>query len=259
METLRFFMLIGALSSLVAWGNSTGIAGSPQPNCNGCHQGGTAPTVTLTGPTSVVAGAPNQSYTLTLSGGAGVVGGFNVEATGAQVTWVPAAGQRVDQGQLTHSAKANFQNGMLQIVFALNAPASAGSFVLAAKGLSGNNAGGDNGDSASDATLTVTVTAPSGGSDAGVDAGVPTPPPPPVSDAGLPVVPLGDGGVDPYLLPPKVDTTNYDALVEAGCSSSAGGSMLFLVFLVAFGLRRRRYAESSRMGQKPTASQEART
>src|SRR5687768_16614148 len=67
-----------------------GYSGAPpnNQNCNGCHTGGTAPTVAITGPTSLGAGATG-TYTLTVSGGGGSVAGMNVSVSDASAALNP--------------------------------------------------------------------------------------------------------------------------------------------------------------------------
>ncbi|MCB0234667.1 MAG: hypothetical protein KDG58_10680, partial [Anaerolineae bacterium] len=51
-------------------------------NCTACHSpGASTPSVTISGPAVVNAGSTN-SYVVTLTGGPGVTGGFNVSTSG---------------------------------------------------------------------------------------------------------------------------------------------------------------------------------
>src|SRR5262249_51628108 len=62
----------------------SGYSGNPATNsgktCRDCHSGGAEPTVQLDGPSHTVAGH-TYGYTLTISGGTKVAGGFDVSVT----------------------------------------------------------------------------------------------------------------------------------------------------------------------------------
>src|SRR5471032_3059497 len=66
------------LSFAVAHDNGiSGYSSKQGVICNQCHGGGTAPTVALTGPSTLTPGESAQ-YTFTITGGAAARGGFNV-------------------------------------------------------------------------------------------------------------------------------------------------------------------------------------
>jgi hypothetical protein len=147
-----------------AWAHSggvTGYSGNPATNtgqiCTNCHTAsGTAPNLTLTGPTSL---APSSSgvYTLTITGGAAVDGGLDVSAT-AGTLQATGSNTKLLNGEVTQTSAISFTSGSLVFTFTLVAPSSAGSLTLYAAGLSANGSG-SSGDNAAATTLAVTVTA----------------------------------------------------------------------------------------------------
>ena len=82
-------LLIGSSAFANASG-ALGYTGAPpnNQNCNGCHTGGSAPSVSITGPMSLVAGATGI-YTFTVSGGAGVRAGMNVSVSDSSAALNP--------------------------------------------------------------------------------------------------------------------------------------------------------------------------
>ncbi len=166
--TLFFFVvvLLGSVAlPWMAWAHSNGItgySGNPATNtgqiCTKCHSGGTVPTVTLTGPTSLAPGASGV-YTFTITGGAAVVGGLDVSTTSGTLQATDPNTQ-LSGVEITHtSATHSFTSGSLAFTFTLVAPTS-GTVTLYAAGLSADGDGTFNGDNAAGTTLAVTVTAP---------------------------------------------------------------------------------------------------
>ena len=83
-SALAFTVIAGFIAPARVGAFSGGIAStsfSPVTGCNGCHSGGTVPTVTLTGPTSVDPDSTNE-YTLTVSeqSARSTLAGLNVAA-----------------------------------------------------------------------------------------------------------------------------------------------------------------------------------
>jgi hypothetical protein len=149
------------LLPLGAWANQLGAvsySGKTTDTCNRCHTGGTAPTVTLTGPATLTAGQ-SASYTLTITGGAGVRAGMNVAASVAEAQLLPGgADTTAFSGELHHSSPKAFASGKASFTFTLQAPPYAGAVRLFAAGNSCNGNGNDSGDRAGLTTLDVTVT-----------------------------------------------------------------------------------------------------
>jgi hypothetical protein len=158
------FLLCAAAPQDV-WGFSHGIywfSGNPATSggliCTDCHGlGGTLPTVTITGPTSLASGA-SGTYTLTITGGAAAYGGLDVSASAGTLT-ASDANTQLMRGEITQTASTAFSGGTLSFGFTLTAPLS-GQVILYGAGLSANGDGSSGGDNAAKATLTVTVTAP---------------------------------------------------------------------------------------------------
>ncbi len=141
----------------------SGYSGNPSTNggasCTDCHSGGVAPTVTLTGPTSVTPGSTN-TYTLTISGGQMAGGGMDVSATAGTLASIAGQGTKLQSGEITHSAtKSADGSGNVTFNFNWTAPAS-GSATLYGAGASVNGTGGTSGDNGAKTSLVVTVSTP---------------------------------------------------------------------------------------------------
>jgi uncharacterized protein (TIGR03382 family) len=182
--------------------------------CNACHNGGTAPTVELTGPTTLPVGETGQ-YTLIIRGGAAGVGGMNVATSSGGAALEPGSGQKKLGSEITHTTPKAFSGNELRFDFRMRAPPSAGTVTLFGAGNSANGSGSEAGDMAGTATLPVTVTA-SGGTDGGTD-GEP--------DAGT-----GNGGGD------------GGGDEDSGGCAATGGAPFLLFSLLAAGMMRRRRA-----------------
>ena len=166
--TILFFscaVLLGSGAILqTAWASSggrTGYSGNPATNsgaiCTNCHSpSGSAPTVALTGPTSLPTGSTSV-YTFKITGGAAVDGGFDVSTTGTGTLQATDPNTKLSGGEVTHNAAISFTSGSLSFTFTLHAPASAGTITLYASGLSANGSG-SSGDNAAKTTLAVNVT-----------------------------------------------------------------------------------------------------
>jgi HYDIN/CFA65/VesB-like, Ig-like domain len=142
-----------------AWAHASGISGYSGKTgsiCNSCHSGGTTPTVVLTGPTSL-ATSSTAVYTLTITGGAAVVGGLDV-AKSAGTLQATGPNTQLMSGEVTQTAATSFSGGSLAFTFTLVAPSTAGTVTLYAAGLSANGNGSTSGDKAAATTLAVTVT-----------------------------------------------------------------------------------------------------
>jgi hypothetical protein len=125
--------------------------------CTRCHSGGAVPSVSLTGPTSVPAGA-SGTYTLTISGGQQAGGGLDVSASGgAFVATDP--GTRIQENEVTHESPRDADAaGVVSFTFEWRAPLGGGSYTLYGAGNSVDLNGGRSGDAAATATLAVEVT-----------------------------------------------------------------------------------------------------
>jgi Viral BACON domain len=94
-------------SSTLARASSNGISGfsgKSGSTCTSCHSSGTAPTVTLTGPTSVASGSTN-TYTISVSTVTSGNGGVDVAASAG--TFAAGTGTKVLSGEIVHSAPSS--------------------------------------------------------------------------------------------------------------------------------------------------------
>jgi hypothetical protein len=144
-----------------AWAHSSGgmsgYSGSSGALCTDCHTAsGTAPNVTLTGPSSLMAGTSGV-YTFTITGGAAAVGGLDVSATNG-ILQATDPNTYILNNEVTHNDATPFTSGSLSFTFTLVAPAS-GTVTIYADGLSANNNGTKLGDNGAATTRVVTVTA----------------------------------------------------------------------------------------------------
>lgn len=162
---------LGAFSSGVV-----GRSGNPETNggstCSGCHQGGTEPTVTLSGDTAVAVGETVR-YTLTISGGQAddasapnPGGGFNVSASGGALAPLSDATDvqampfpNTSLVEVTHTEPKPV-DGMGEVVFEFQwtAPGVPGDVTLYGAGNSVNGNFSPTGDAAATDQLTITVT-----------------------------------------------------------------------------------------------------
>jgi MYXO-CTERM domain-containing protein len=170
-------VLACAGTAFASRGGKEGFTGKPTadfPNgasCNLCHRGGTAPTVSFTGPMSLDA---NQTadYTFVVTTGQASTGA-GVAATD-NVTLTPQAGFRESYGELVQGAPVPPNGGAATYRFRVTAGPYGGTVKLWGVGLASNGSG-TNGDLATQTTYDITVSGP------------PAPP-----DAGAPL----DGGAD---------------------------------------------------------------
>jgi uncharacterized protein (TIGR03382 family) len=208
--------------------NSTGItgqSGKQNTTCVSCHvDGSPAPTVEISGPTSLAAGATGQ-YRFIIRGGPGVVGGFNLAVSNDAATLQAGEGSRKSGTELTHSAPRAFAGGELVFDFSLVAPPTPSTLTIFG---AGNSANGDK-DSTKDRSMasTLQVTIGGGSPDAGTpDSGTPDSGTP---DSGTPDA-GGGGGQD-------------DGEDDGGGCSAGGGTAVLSFAVTAAGLllsRRRR-------------------
>jgi hypothetical protein len=140
----------------------SGRSGAPSAGlCSDCHDpdnGAAAPTVTLSGPTTVNAGETG-SYTLTISPASGSnqsQGGLNVAVpSGGSLT--AGGGTKVSSGEIVQT-QAKSGTGDLSWSFQWQAPATGGTHTMYAVGLS-TDGSGKNGDEQGTDALAITVQA----------------------------------------------------------------------------------------------------
>ena len=143
-------LLLGMSTS--AWAHKNGIASS----CDGCHSGGTAPTVTLTSDTSPVELGQTIVLTVMISNTNGPVAGFFVQSSGpGTFSLVDTPGTQLMGGGVTHTMPRAGVNGFTTFRVGWTAPAAEGGVDFTAWGLSANGDGTPSGDAGSSAFLSV--------------------------------------------------------------------------------------------------------
>jgi hypothetical protein len=151
-----------------AWASSAGIFGAagqdPAMTCNTCHTGGGTPNVTVTGPTNIT-GRDNPTYTVTISGGAGVRAGFDAYIVGFGAQLRAGSNAVFAMGpEATHNVTPLAMNGgSASFTFQFIPPSIGGTYELYVAGLSANGNGATGGDGAALRRLTITVTGVPGG------------------------------------------------------------------------------------------------
>jgi chitodextrinase len=138
-------------------GGRTGANGGA--SCKSCHGDATGAVLTITGPTTVNAGATNQ-YTATITGGPAVVGGADVHVSSGTLASLTGQGTKLLNGDLVHSSPKPFASGSVSWNFNWTAPATAGTVSMFGAGNSADGDGSDAGDAGDGATTrTITVQA----------------------------------------------------------------------------------------------------
>lgn len=139
--------------------HSTGISGYSGEfgfNCNSCHFGGMAPTVTLVGPTYVLRNS-TRTYSFTVSGGQSIAAGLDVSVDAGSLN-ATDPGTWLKSGEVTHNMPRNVDsNGDATWPFDFIAPAMAGSLTMYASGNSVNLSGTTTGDRAKSTRLAINV------------------------------------------------------------------------------------------------------
>jgi len=138
---------------------STGISGYSGEfgvTCNVCHSGGTAPTVTLSGPVYVLRGS-TRNYSLLISGGQQIAAGLDVSVdSGALVA--SESGTHLDMGEVTHDQPRNVDsNGNATFTFDFVAPKKLKTLTMYASGNSVDLSGTNKGDRSASTTLAITT------------------------------------------------------------------------------------------------------
>ncbi len=201
MRTGVFFAVALAISlaSIAASANGGGVAGytgkpssfAPQgESCNQCHNGGTAPQVSITGPASLAAGQSGD-YTLVVSTGQTRAAGAVAATDGVLLTPGVNGGFRDSFGEMVQDAAKTVNGGQATFTFRVKAPATGNTLRLWAVGLAANGAG-TAGDRATQITRDITVTGGGTAPPPSTDAGAPSS----SSSSGAPA-PAADGGSPP--------------------------------------------------------------
>jgi hypothetical protein len=151
-------VLVGQSARAFSTGITT-VSGNPSTggiNCNVCHSGGLAPTVTIEGPSSVAPGS-TTTYVLRISGGQEVGGGLDVSATDGALS-VADPGTYMRSGEITHSTPRPVDgNGEVLFSFNWTAPLAPGTATLYGAGNSVNLNGNNGGDQAANDVFAITI------------------------------------------------------------------------------------------------------
>jgi hypothetical protein len=216
-------VLLAPAAALAHVGGISGYSGANTGIiCNSCHTGGAQPTVVLTGPATLMTSS-SATYTLTITGGAGAVAGLDVSQQGG-ATLMAGSGTKLMSNEITHMSPMMFSGGSASFSFTVSAPATPGTLMLFAAGLSANGNNAESGDKAAATTMTISVAQ---GAMGPADAGTPPPGPAPMPTS----TPTGIVGS-------QHKQEALDGLVDGGCSATAALPQLAL--LLGLLIRRRR-------------------
>ena len=163
-------LFLSAFTSHAASGGRVNYSGNPATlggqSCGSCHSAVDAatPEVWIEGPTAVVVGDV-LTYTLVISGGPAVIGGFNVSASGGLLQAIPSLtttqtlNNFLGRAEVTHTfPPPNFnEDQTLTFPFRWHA-AGTGEQTLYGAGLSANGSGDSSGDTVQNTVLAVQVT-----------------------------------------------------------------------------------------------------
>lgn len=197
-------LLTTLLFAATASANPAGLAGytgkpssfAPQgESCNQCHTGGTAPTVTITGPDTLAAGQVAE-YTVVVATALTRAGGAVAAKDGVLLAPSVGGGFRDSFGEMVQDGPMAVAGGQATFKFRMTAPLVGASVRLWAVGLAANANNANSGDRAAQTTKDVTIT---GGA----------PEPAPTADGGAPSpgggANTGPGGTTPAGTDPNGD------------------------------------------------------
>jgi uncharacterized protein (TIGR03382 family) len=165
-------MVVVALAASTAHASRAGLTGRAESGCSmaGCHGGGTEPTVSIDGPSSLEPGATGD-FSITVTGpqaGARVpAAGFNIAAEDGTLAPADAQLKAVVAELVQNNMPVSFEGDSVTVPFRWTAPAAAGDYALFAAGNSVNGDFVPSGDGSGTASFTVAVEAgggPVGGS-----------------------------------------------------------------------------------------------
>jgi hypothetical protein len=96
---IAFSMIYLPHSAYASSNGISGYSGKSGVTCTSCHSTGPAPTVTLSGPSSVASGSTN-TYTLTVSGS----GNSGMDVAASAGTFTAGTGSKILNGEVVHSS-----------------------------------------------------------------------------------------------------------------------------------------------------------
>ncbi|NOK16283.1 MXAN_6652 family MXYO-CTERM-anchored protein [Corallococcus carmarthensis] len=152
-------VVIAMLGATPAFATSTGISGNSGKDtqtCNTCHNGGTAPSVEIEGPSTLEKGATGQ-YTFIIRGGAAMTGGVGIAVDNTEASLQAGTGMKKLGAELSHSAPQAFTSTELRFNFSLVAPATDVTLNLFGAGNSANADQKSSGDRAAATKLSIKV------------------------------------------------------------------------------------------------------
>jgi hypothetical protein len=248
----------------LAFGYGSGITGysglTAKTDCNTCHSGGPAPTVTISGPTTLAPGQVGK-YTATAvvnaPGHTPFVGGIDIAVDDDQaLLGADSPTTALRSGEVTHTqglpyAKVTGQTQSLSIPFTLKAPDASGKVTIYLDMLAGAGQAAPTPDYGTLATLAVTVskagttdtdggTASSGGgADAGAGDGAGASADPAGGDPAASNGGMDNGGSNPGdPIGMSMRSSGHGCSVGAGSGAPAWPVVLLLAAWVLVGLRR---------------------
>ncbi|HZH03296.1 MAG TPA: choice-of-anchor V domain-containing protein, partial [Myxococcaceae bacterium] len=129
-------------------GTAAARSGGFNGECTGCHNGGQAPTLSLTSSPATFEPAQTVTLTVTVSNVNGGGGGFFLSARDSEGTFSnPGSGVRLlSTTAVTHSGTKAPSGGVISFSVQWTAPAQAGGSRFLVSGLSSNSSGGTGGD-----------------------------------------------------------------------------------------------------------------
>ena len=152
---LVFLALMQASFALASPGY-TGYSGKTSGRtCASCHSGGTAPTVTISGPTTSTPGSVNN-YTMKITGGTLSGGYCDIAASGGSLG--AGTGDTLKNSEISGSSTTKSGTPpAVSFPFTWTAPSTAGTYTLYGCGLSTNGNGGTSGDGSTAIQFTIAV------------------------------------------------------------------------------------------------------
>lgn len=136
-------LFLGSVFFSSAHGFTDGYKSGGQ-GCEGCHNAGVVPQITITGPTAVPVDS-THTFTLVITGGPAVEGGLNVAADSGTLGALDPL-TAIDTGELINTSAKAFSGDTVSWDFTWTAPSVNGAVDLLGAGVSANDAMGPGGD-----------------------------------------------------------------------------------------------------------------